>query len=113
MGRLVDRSGRARVLVPLALGQAVLYVALMLVSGAGAGATPLIVLSALAGALLPPIAPVVRVLVREVYDAVSVRETAYALEAVLQELIWITGPLVVALLIALTSPRVAVVLLGA
>jgi MFS family permease len=113
MGRLVDRSGRGRVLLPLALGQAVVYVALMLVAGAGAGAAPLIVLSALAGALLPPIAPVVRVLLREVYASVSVRETAYALEAVLQELIWITGPLVVALLIALTSPRVAVVTLGA
>jgi MFS family permease len=113
MGRLVDRSGRGRVLLPLALGQACVYVALMLASVAGGGAAPLIVLSAAAGSLLPPIAPVVRVLLREVYDDAAVLETAYAFEAVTQEIIWITGPLAVALLIAFTSPRVAVVALGA
>ncbi len=112
MGRLVDRSGRARVLLPLALAQACVYAALTAASIAGAGVAPLIVLSAASGALLPPIAPVVRVLLREVYDDAAARETAYAFEAVLQELIWITGPLTVAVLIALTSPRVAVVALG-
>jgi MFS family permease len=113
LGRLVDHAGRRRVLAPLACAQAGVYALLVVAAGAHAGAVVLILVAGLSGALLPPIAPVVRVLLREVYDDVGARETAYALEAVLQELIWITGPLVVAVLIALSSPNVAVALLGA
>ncbi|MBV9943586.1 MAG: MFS transporter [Solirubrobacterales bacterium] len=113
LGRLVDRFGRRRVLAPLALTQAVMYALLVVAAEAGAGALTLIGLAALAGALLPPVAPVVRVLLREVFDDAAARETAYSLDAVAQEVIWITGPLVVALLIALASPRLAVALLGA
>jgi len=112
IGRLVDQIGRRRVLVPLACGQAAVYALLVAVAGRHGGGALLIALCALAGALLPPIAPVVRVVLREVYEELDVRETAYSLEAVLQELIWISGPLLVALLIALTSPSLAVALLG-
>lgn len=112
LGRRVDRVGRGRVLAPLALGQAGVYVTLVLAAGAGAGGASLIALSGLAGALMPPIAPVVRALMRDLFEAPEVRETAYALEAVLQELVWIAGPLVVALVIAFTSARGAVLLLG-
>jgi predicted MFS family arabinose efflux permease len=73
----------------------------------------LIVLAALSGALLPPIAPVVRVMLREVFEDPVVRETAYSFEAVVQELIWVSGPLLVALVIAFTSAGLAVALLGA
>jgi MFS family permease len=112
VGRLIDRFGRARVLVPFALAQSGAYVGLVVATSAGAGVLVLVALSALAGALLPPIAPVVRVLLREVFDDLSLRDTAYALDAVAQETIWIAGPLAVALVIALTSPELAVVLLG-
>ena len=113
VGRLVDRFDPRRVLAPCAWAQACVYVTLVLATGAGAGAGALIALSALAGALLPPIAPVVRALLRDVFADVTVRETAYALEAVIQELVWITGPLVVALVISFLSPSAAVILLGA
>jgi MFS family permease len=113
VGRLVDRLGPGRVLAPLAAAQAGVYATLVLAAGAGAGATVLIVVSALAGALLPPIAPVFRVRLQDVFAEPAARETAYSLEAVLQEVLWITGPLVVALVIAFTSPRGAVLLLGA
>ena len=43
----------------------------------------------------------------------EVRETAYALESVIQELIWISGPLVVAVVVAFASPSAAVLLSGA
>ncbi len=113
LGRLVDHRGRGRVLLPLAGGQALMYGLLVLAAQTHAGAGILIGLAALSGALLPPVAPVVRVLLREVFDDVSVRETAYALEAVIQEVLWITGPLIVALIVAFSSPDVAVALLGA
>jgi MFS family permease len=112
MGRLVDRFGRSRVLAPMALVQACLYVALVLAANAGAGAGILILLSALVGASLPPIAAVLRGLLREVHTDPLVRETAYALDAVTQELVWIIGPLVVALVDAATSASGAVVVLG-
>lgn len=113
VGRLVDHLGRERVLAPLACVQAAVYVMLVVAADQHGGGAALIPLAALAGALLPPIAPVVRVLLRELYEDLDVRETAYSLEAVLQELIWISGPLLIALLIAFTSAALAVGVLGA
>ena len=113
LGRLVDHFGRARVLLPFACGQACVYVLLVVGAQAGAGVVMLVVLSSLCGALLPPIAPAVRALLREVFDDQAVLDTAYALESILQETVWIVGPLIVALVIAATSPEVAVGMLGA
>jgi MFS family permease len=111
-GRLVDRYGRPRVLVPAAFGQAGLLVALVLAAAAGAGAVALVVLAAAAGSLSPAIAPSVRALLGEVTGSREVRETAYALDSVIQELIWVTGPLIVAVVVAFASPSGAL-LLGA
>src|ERR1700759_3446173 len=113
VGRLVNRFGRQRVLGPGAALQTMVLVALVLVAQAGAGAVPLVALSARAGALWPPIAPSVRALLRDLVRDPKVRETAYALESVVQELVWITGPLVVAGMIAFASPGTAVLLSGA
>jgi MFS family permease len=113
LGRRVDSRGRRRVLLPLAGGQAVLYGLLVVAAQSHAGAAVLIVLAATTGALLPPVAPVVRVLLGEMFDDPDARDTAYALEAVVQEVLWITGPLLVAIVVAFGSPAVAVGLLGA
>jgi MFS family permease len=113
LGRLVDARGRRRVLLPLAGGQAVVYLVLVVAAQSHAGVRVLIVLAAMTGALLPPVAPVVRVLLGERFDDPDARDTAYALEAVVQEVLWIAGPLVVALVVAFGSAAVAVALLGA
>ncbi|MGH2891201.1 MAG: MFS transporter, partial [Solirubrobacteraceae bacterium] len=113
LGRLVDRFGRRRVLVPAALAQAVAMVALVLAADDRAVAVVLVVLAGLCGGLLPPIAPTVRALLREMLDEEAVRETAYSLESVIQELIWITGPLLVAVVIAAASPAVALLFCAA
>jgi MFS family permease len=112
VGRLVDRFGRRRVLGPGAILQTLVLVALVGTAHAGAGAVPLVVLSALAGGLWPPIAPSVRALLRDLVREPTIRETAYALESVIQELVWITGPLVVAGVIAFASPATALLLSG-
>ena len=111
-GRLVDRFGRERVLGPIAFAQAGVYVALVMVAKAGAGTAPQILLAGLAGGLLPPIAPVVRVVLGEVFEEPAVRDIAYAVESILQELVWIAGPSVVAIVAALVSPSAAVAMLG-
>ncbi|MFZ0090516.1 MAG: MFS transporter [Solirubrobacteraceae bacterium] len=111
-GRLVDRFGRGRILLPSALLEGVALSGLVVAAANRPPAAALVALAALAGGLVPPIAPAVRALLRDLLPDAGVRETAYALEAVIQELIWITGPLVVAIVIAFTSPASAV-LLGA
>jgi MFS family permease len=109
-GRLVDRHGRGRVLLPWATAQAALYVALVVCAHAGAPGAVLVVIAAAIGAALPAIAPAVRALLRAVIVDASDRESAYALESVVQELIWITGPLAVGVVIALGSPDLALLI---
>jgi predicted MFS family arabinose efflux permease len=48
----------------------------------------------------------------EVFGDATLRETAYALDSVAQEIIWISGPLVVAVVVAVASPPVALLLTG-
>jgi MFS family permease len=110
LGRLVDRFGRRRVLPPVAVAQCLALCALLIAAHAGAGAAALIALSAIAGSLMPPIAPAVRALLRDLLPDPHVRESAYALESVIQEVIWIAGPLVVGAVIAIASPTVAVLI---
>ncbi len=107
-GRLVDRFGRGAVLVPAATLQALALIALVLAADAHEPAPALIGLATAAGALQPAIAPAVRSLLRLIVSDPEVRETAYALESVIQELIWIAGPLVIAVVITLASPAIAV-----
>jgi MFS family permease len=109
-GRLVDRFGRARVLGPAAVLQALVLVSLVLAAGSGASALADVVLAGIAGALYPSIAPAVRSLLREILRDPAQRETAYALESVVQEIIWITGPLVVAVVVSVVSAAGAVLL---
>jgi MFS family permease len=111
-GRLVDRFGRAPVLLPAAILQALALTVLVLIAHAGAPAPALVALSIAAGALQPAIAPTVRALLGVMLTDVETRETAYALESVIQELIWIVGPLVVALVITVLGPSAAVLVSG-
>ncbi|HET9720150.1 MAG TPA: MFS transporter [Solirubrobacteraceae bacterium] len=111
-GRLVDRFGRLRVLLPSGIGQGVCLAGLVLAAHLRAATGVLVVLCGVAGALQPPYAPTVRALLREVVHDPGTRESAYALDSVAQELIWITGPLLVALVISATSATGAVLVVA-
>jgi predicted MFS family arabinose efflux permease len=111
-GRLIDRAGRARVLAPVAIAQSGLLVLLVLAAHWHAGPGVLVLLAGFAGALVPSIASTVRALLTEVMEDPKVRESAYALESIAQELVWIVGPLLVGVVVAVTGPSVAVLLLG-
>lgn len=112
LGRLIDRLGRSRVLMRAALVYAAAQAALVAAAQLRADSVVLVVLAFAAGAALPPVAPAVRALMRDVFADRAVRERAYALESVAQELIWIVGPLLVALVITFCSAAVAVLLTG-
>jgi hypothetical protein len=85
------------------------------VAGAVAGipAGLLLPLAVVMGATLPPIEPCVRAAWPSLAPTPSLRATAYAMEATLRELVFIGGPLVVALVASLVSAAAAMLLTAA
>jgi MFS family permease len=112
-GALADRIGPGRVLVPCAVVQSAVLAGIVVAARADAAPVVIGALAALAGAFLPPVAACLRALWPEVVRDPGDREAAYALDAVVQETIWITGPLAVGALVAVGSPEAAVLLCAA
>ncbi|MFD0073180.1 MFS transporter [Streptomyces sp. NPDC127166] len=101
---LVDRFGPRRALVPLAAGSALLLVVLAVATARPA--TPLlalVVLAAAAGALPPPLGPVSRALWSGMLTDRDLLRRAYSLDTVAEELLFVTGPLLVGLLVRYAS----------
>jgi MFS family permease len=109
LGALVDRIGQTRVLFPSALVQGTLLVALVAIGQAGAPVAVVVAMAALAGAAQPPIAGCIRALWSQVAGDGDALETAYALDATTQEVIWTLGPLLVGSTAVLLSPAAAVI----
>ncbi len=106
-GRLIDRIGMGRVLVPLGLLFPGVLVALALVGSSDAPAAATVVLALLSGATVPPLGACMRTLWPMLVATPSLRPTAFAIDATLQELAFIVGPPLLAGLVALASTRVA------
>ena len=94
-GRLIDRTGQARVLLPLAVAYPAALAGLALSATQGAPALVLAAFAALAGGTQPPVGASMRALWPSLLGKPGLRDTAYALEAWLQELFFICGPLIV------------------
>lgn len=106
LGRLVDFHGQPRVLVGSGLVSAAAFTWL-----AFDPAAPLpvsIALSAVAGALTPPLESCLRSVWPDLVPDPRSRETAYSLDATVQELVFVTAPVLVAALSALFLPMHAV-----
>ncbi len=108
VGRLIDRRGPRW---PL-LGSAVLYPSAMFgLLLAVRGSAPywgVLALAAMAGASLPPVTVCMRSFLKRRLGDDPLLATAYSLESVLIETIFIVGPMLVALLVALASAALAV-----
>jgi MFS family permease len=107
LGRLVDRVGQTRVLVGCAVASALSFGAL---AAAGGFASPVALagLAALAGASIPPVGACMRALWSELLGDHGQLQAAFAVESTVQELIFVIGPPLVALLAASFSPAAAV-----
>lgn len=108
--RLIDRLS-ARVLIWLAIGHATGLVALIALAVADAPSVLLVVVAFLAGTTLPTVSSVLR----NAYATLLAHEqrlipSAFALEAVITESIFIVGPLTTAALTWLVSAAAALVL---
>jgi MFS family permease len=106
LGRLVDRRGPRPVLVPAAALAAAALVAAVLVAEAGAGTAPLVALAALAGAAMPPVGGLLRHLWPDVVDE-ELLVNAYVVDSILIEAVFISGPLLTGLLVAVFDPAAA------
>lgn len=105
-GRLMDRVGQPRIVVPTALASSLALAALSLLAVNGAGNSVLITLAVAAGISFPPISPAMRAAWRVIFTHPSSRRLGYALDASAIELIFVGGPLLLSLLAAVTPPQV-------
>jgi MFS family permease len=107
-GRLVDRFGQSRVLPRVALVHAGGLGALVALALLGAPLALLVPAAIVAGLAIPPISATLRPLWPAMLrDEPELLPTAYALDSVLIELVFVLGPLLTAVATALLSPVAA------
>ncbi len=106
-GRLVDRYGQTRVLVPLATFNAAALSGLALAALLDASAPALIALAFLAG-IIPPVSACHRSLLASMLSGPRL-QSAYALESIVQEAMYTGGPLLVAAAVAVGGPADALI----
>jgi len=104
LGRLVDARGQGRVLSLAALVFGTAMVALVVAVQADLPFITTYAAAAVAGATLPPVDACVRTRWAHVLDTSAEIETAYAFEAVVDEAVFMVGPIVVTLLATLVDP---------
>lgn len=109
LGRLIDRYGPRLILLASAVLFPTALIGLALSVRWGAPAAVMFALSAAAGAVFPPITVCMRTYLKRRFADDALLAAAYSLESVLIELIFIVGPIFVAIFVALATPTSAVV----
>ncbi|MFE3900258.1 MFS transporter [Streptomyces sp. NPDC059153] len=111
---LIDRYGPRRALPPMAGVYAALLAALAYVTWRpGASSLLLGVLAVTAGACTPPLGPVMRTLWSSLVPDRELLQRAYSLDGVAEELLFVTGPLLVGLVMRFTVPAAGVAISAA
>jgi len=100
VGRLIDRIGPRPILAVTALAYPLALIGLVVAVRSDAGPVWVGALAMLAGASLPPVAPCIRALLKRLLRDDAHLQTAYSLDSVIVESIFIIGPAVVSLLAA-------------
>ncbi|MEU9593066.1 MFS transporter [Streptomyces sp. NPDC048219] len=108
---LVDRHGPRRALLPMAA----LYAALLCALAAacahpGTPAAVLAVTAALAGACTPPLGPTMRAVWAALLPDRRMLQRAYGLDGVAEELLFVSGPLLVGVVVGVAPPAAGVLL---
>jgi MFS family permease len=111
LARLIDRRGSRLVIVPGALLVMAAMVAVVLLGEAGAGTGPLVLAGFLAGAGSTPIGGILRQRWPELVGPAEL-PTAYALDAVMIEVVFVSGPLLAGILAATAGPAEGLIVAG-
>ena len=108
-GRLIDRYPPRRVLLVYGVAHPASLALLLVLALADAPIGVLVAAAFLSGACFPPIGPTVRTIWPRVTDTPRQLSTAFGLEATVQELIFVSGPLIVGAVVAMISANAAIV----
>lgn len=111
---LIDRHGPRRALAPMVAAYSALLVLLAALVWRPGAASPLVlgVVTAFAGACTPPLGPTMRAVWGRLAPDRALMQRAYSLDAVAEELLFVSGPLLVGVLVGFAPPAFGV-LLGA
>ncbi|MGW7164770.1 MFS transporter [Streptomyces sp. NPDC054884] len=109
---LVDRHGARRALVPMTAAHTVLLGLLAAaVSRPDAAPAPALgALAAAAGACVPPLGPTMRAVWTRLAPDQALLQRAYSLDGVAEELLFVTGPLLVGVLLGFAPPAAGIAL---
>lgn len=113
LGRIIDRNGPRRALVWCGLLYPTALCALVFAVTAQAPSAIVLACAVAAGASFPPITVCMRTFLRQQIPEERALSTAYSLESVLIESVFIVGPMLVAVFIAIASAAIAVVFAAA
>ena len=113
LGRLIDRSGPRLTLLACSVVFPAALIGLVVAVRTGAHPLTALGLAATAGAAFPPITVCMRTYFKQRLADDTLLATAYSLESVLIELIFVAGPMLVAVFVALASPGAAVLFAAA
>jgi len=111
LARLIDRRGSRLVIVPGALLVMAALVAVVALGEAGAETVPLVIAGFLAGAGSTPIGGILRQRWPELVGPGEL-PTAYALDAVMIEVVFVCGPLLAGILAATAGPAEGLIVAG-
>ena len=108
IGKLIDRRGPRKTLLACSVLYPLSLAALVVLIESGAPAWAWLPLAASSGASFPPVTVCIRTLFRQRLGEDPLLATAYSLESVLIEGLFIVGPILVAFFVAVASPSLAV-----
>jgi MFS family permease len=109
LGRLIDRLGPRRVLVPFAALHACGLGAIVGLTEVGAPSALLVACGFVTGFAVPPTSSVLRSQWRDLLEP-RLLQAAYALDSTMIEMIFISGPLLTAAIAAVASPAAALII---
>ena len=107
LGRLIDRVGQTPVLVFCAVAFPVSVAGLVVVATTVTDPLPQVACAIPFGVTYPPLYAAVRALLTHLTGSDESAASVFAFEAIVQEVFFIAGPLLVVLLVAVASPQAA------
>ncbi|KOG18301.1 MFS transporter [Streptomyces viridochromogenes] len=108
---LIDRYGPRRALVPMAAAYTASLGLLTVVVWRPGAASPLVLaaVTAAAGACTPPLGPTMRAVWGRIAGDRALVQRAYSLDAVAEELLFVSGPLLVGVVVGFAPPALGIV----